>query len=65
MSDAAWTVQKGVEYAQHDGVSLRGDLYQPSDEGVFPAIIAVHGGGWQSGGPGSYRHWGAYFAARG
>ena len=65
MSDAAWTVQKGVEYAQHDGVSLRGDLYQPSGEGVFPAIIAVHGGGWQSGGPGSYRHWGAYFAARG
>ena len=36
MSDAAWTVQKGVEYAQHDDVSLRGDLYQPSGEGVFP-----------------------------
>ena len=60
-----WTVEKGVEYAVHDGVSLRGDLYQPAAPGVYPAIIAVHGGGWQSGGPGSYRHWGAYFAARG
>lgn len=60
-----WAVEKGVEYAVHDGVSLRGDLYQPTAPGVYPAIIAVHGGGWQSGGPGSYRHWGAYFAARG
>lgn len=65
MSEVAWTVQKGLEYALHDGVSLRGDLYHPAGEGVFPAIIAVHGGGWQSGGPASYRHWGAYFAARG
>ncbi len=60
-----WSVEKGVEYAVHDGVSLRGDLYQPAAPGAYPAIIAVHGGGWQSGGPGSYRHWGAYFAARG
>jgi acetyl esterase/lipase len=60
-----WSVEKGVEYAVHDGVSLWGDLYQPAAPGAYPALIAVHGGGWQSGGPGSYRHWGAYFAARG
>jgi acetyl esterase/lipase len=60
-----WRVEKGVEYAVHDGVSLRGDLYQPAAPGVYPAIIAVHGGGWQSGGPASYRHFGAWFAQRG
>jgi acetyl esterase/lipase len=65
MSDGDFTVEKGVEYAVHDGVSLRGDLYQPRAAGNYPAVIAVHGGGWQSGGPGSYRHWGAFFAARG
>lgn len=61
----SWRVQHGVEYAVHDGVSLKGDLYTPDAPGQYPAIIAVHGGGWQSGGPASYRHWGAYFAARG
>lgn len=65
MDGFEWSVDKGVEYAVHDGVSLRGDLYRPNAPGKYPAIIAVHGGGWQSGGPGSYKHWGAFFAARG
>ncbi len=42
-------VQSGVEYANHDGVVLQGDLYQPKAPGKYPAIVAVHGGGWQAG----------------
>ena len=40
----------GVVYADHDGVVLAGDLYLPAaggGGGPFPALVAVHGGGWQ------------------
>ena len=58
-------IQRGVEYANHDGVALKGDLYQPKAAGKYPAIIAVHGGGWQGGSPASYSHWGPFYAQRG
>lgn len=58
-------IRREVEYAVHDGVSLRGDLYLPATPGPHGAIIAVHGGGWQSGSPSTYRHWGPWLAARG
>ena len=38
-------IQSDVEYANHDGVVLQGDLYQPKAPGKYPAIVAVHGGG--------------------
>lgn len=57
--------QTGVTYATHDGVALLGDLYAPDGNGPFPALVAVHGGGWQQGSRASYRHWGPYLAARG
>lgn len=56
---------QGVEFAQHDGVSLAGDMYIPHGAGPFPAIIAIHGGGWQVGGPFAYAYWGPWLAARG
>jgi acetyl esterase/lipase len=58
-------VRKGVEFAVHDGVSLRGDLYAPKPPGKYPAIVAVHGGGWQIGNPATYGYWGPYLASRG
>ena len=42
-------LQRNVEYGKHDGVSLLGDLYTPSAPGKYPAIVAVHGAGWQGG----------------
>ena len=39
----------GLAYAIHDGVALAGDLYLPAGAGPFPALVAVHGGGWQAG----------------
>jgi acetyl esterase/lipase len=57
--------RKGVEYATHDGVRLTGDLYLPKAAGPHPAIVAIHGGGWQIGGPFGYQHWGPHLASRG
>ena len=31
----------------------------------MPAIVAIHGGGWQIGGPFGYQYWGPYLASRG
>jgi acetyl esterase/lipase len=50
--------QTGVTFATHDGVALLGDLYLPEGAGPHPAVIAVHGGGWQQGTRAGYRHWG-------
>src|SRR6266446_4716857 len=55
----------GIPYATHDGVSLLGDLYMPASAGRFPALIAVHGGGWQAGARSSFQFWGPYLAERG
>ena len=64
---AAQTIETrgGVAYATHDGVSLLGDLYLPAGGGPFPALVAVHGGGWQAGARNAFQFWGPYLAARG
>jgi acetyl esterase/lipase len=54
-----------VEYARSDGEALSGDLYLPAAHGPHPALVAVHGGGWQYGDAGFYKHWGPYLAQRG
>jgi alpha-L-fucosidase 2 len=38
-----------VEYGRADGVSLRLNACVPDGAGPFPAVILVHGGGWNSG----------------
>jgi len=58
-------VRKDVVYATHDGVALSGDLYLPRGAGPFPALVAVHGGGWRLGARSSFQYWGPYLAARG
>jgi acetyl esterase/lipase len=57
--------QTNVEYAQHDGTKLLADLYQPKGLAKAPAVIAVHGGGWQVGSRASYRYWGPFLARNG
>src|SRR5207244_13063269 len=58
-------VQSGVEYANHDGVVLQGELYQPKAPGKYPAIVAVHGGGWQGGARTRYGYGGRYLGQPG
>jgi acetyl esterase/lipase len=57
--------QRGIEYAEHDGIKLLGDLYTPTAPGKYPALIAAHGGAFQVGSSNLYRFWGPYLAARG
>jgi acetyl esterase/lipase len=55
----------GLTYATHDSVALAGDLYLPKGSGPYPALVAVHGGGWVQGARGALQYWGPYLAARG
>jgi acetyl esterase/lipase len=64
-SDGKVEVRKGLVYATHDGIELAGDLYLPSGPGPFPAVIGIHGGGWQYGARDELQHWGPYLAQRG
>jgi acetyl esterase/lipase len=52
-------------FAEHDGVTLLGDLYLPKGLAKAPALVGVHGGGWQIGDRRFYTHWGNYFARKG
>lgn len=60
-----YELKAGIEYAQHDGVAITGDLYLPKGADKFPAVAAVHGGGWQQGSSVFHRGWGPYLAQRG
>ena len=64
-STYAVSTQARIEYVQHDGVTLTGDLYLPKGVDKAPVVIAAHGGGWQAGSPVTYRHWGTFFAKHG
>ena len=54
-----------LTYATHDGTALAGDLYLPAGNGPFPALVAVHGGGWIQGARSQFQYWGPYLAERG
>ncbi len=41
--------QENVVYARAGATALALDLYRPDGDGPFPAILIVHGGGWESG----------------
>ena len=59
-------LQADVEYAVHDGASLKGDLYSPISDGPHPALILIHGGSFRGGSEAQYgRSWGEHLAARG
>ena len=60
-----YEVQRALAYGEHDGARLCGDLYFPKAQAPHPALVAVHGGGWQIGDSGFYRYWGPYLAQRG
>jgi len=54
-----------LEFVQHDGTSLAGDLYLPKGLDKAPVVVAAHGGGWQGGSRVSYKHWGPFLARSG
>ena len=40
-----WLPTEEVAFESADGTTLRGTLVKPSDEGVFPAVVMLHGSG--------------------
>jgi acetyl esterase/lipase len=54
-----------LEFVQHGGASLAGDLYLPKGLDKAPVIVAVHGGGWQGGSRAGYKYWGPFLARSG
>jgi acetyl esterase/lipase len=65
MGDAAIELHPALTYATHDGVALEGDLYLPKTRGSVPALVAVHGGGWQQGARTAFQHCGPHLATQG
>ena len=57
--------RSNLEFVQHDGASLAGDLYLPKGLDKAPVVIAAHGGGWQVGSRASYKYWGPFLARNG
>ena len=59
------TRRDDIVFAEHDGVRLLGDFYAPKGLDKAPALVAVHGGGWQIGDRKFYSNWGPYLARNG
>jgi acetyl esterase/lipase len=58
-------VRRSVQYVVHGGESLKGHLYLPAGPGPHPAVIGIHGGGWQLRNSDNYQYWGPWLAERG
>jgi len=65
MADPAVELRYALTCATHDGVTLQGDLYLPKARGTVPALVAVHGGGWQQGARSAFQHYGPHLATQG
>jgi acetyl esterase/lipase len=63
---ATYQFTKDVVYRTINNTSLNLDIYQPnSTEGLFPALVVVHGGGWVSGDKNEIAEFNQYMVARG
>ncbi|MES2854583.1 MAG: alpha/beta hydrolase [Bdellovibrionota bacterium] len=46
LGGADYIVEKEIVFKVIEGESLKGDLYLPKKSGLKPAVMVVHGGGW-------------------
>ena len=58
------SVEEGIVYSKVGDKELQLDLARPEGEGPFPALVFIHGGGWQGGNRAAYRGEIEYVAAR-
>lgn len=59
-------IDKDVEYANINGLSLKADIYYPKDQTKkYPGIALVHGGGWISGSKENEKYMAQELASRG
>jgi acetyl esterase/lipase len=55
MSTHDVSVTQDIEFANVGGTSLKLDLYRPAADRALPALVWIHGGGFQVGDKGEYR----------
>lgn len=60
--DVVYTTIRGTEFGDR---KLLADVYRPDDGRVYPAVVMVHGGGWNSGDKSLQRRLAQQLAARG
>jgi acetyl esterase/lipase len=58
-------IRPNLEFVEHGGTNLAGDLYLPKGLDKAPVVIAAHGGGWQAGSRAAYKYWGPFLARNG
>jgi len=64
-ADFGVTTRPDLVYAEHNGTKLIGDFYFPKGRAKVPALVAIHGGGWQVGDRAYYKYWGPFLARNG
>lgn len=57
--------ERNLVFAKTDKEYLTADVYRPSEGEDLPAVILIHGGGFQSGSKEMYGEWGTYLAEAG
>ncbi len=63
--EGAVRITRGIRVAEHDGVALTMDAYQPTIPGPHPILVQVYGGAWQRGEPSDFSEFATYIAAQG
>lgn len=56
---------RGIVFADPDGVELKLNVYRPLTVGSNPTLIIIYGGAWRSGSPDGYEQFSSYIAAQG
>jgi acetyl esterase/lipase len=55
-------IRESVTYMTRGDAALTGTLYSPAGPGPYPALVALHGGGWRLAGADIYRYLGPWLA---
>ncbi len=58
-------IDRGIVFANPDGVKLKLNVYRPMQIGSYPAIIMIYGGAWQAGSPENNETFSRYMASQG
>ena len=54
-----------VEYLRRGETSLWGNVYMPKGQGPFPAVVAIHGGGWRLSTTDTFQYFAPWLASQG
>lgn len=58
-------IQRGIPFAEPDGVPLTLNLYRPPTAGQYATVIIIYGGAWRQGTPNNNEWFSRYLASRG